>query len=88
MQKKIKEIGTIILLDSGFEAIYKRIKSHPNAQRKLKKRPLFTTPQKAREIYDQRVKEYKKVADFIVNVENKSAEKIALNIKELIEDSE
>ncbi len=83
-QKKLKDIGVVILLDSSFDAIYKRILTHPNSQKKLKKRPLFTTPQKAKEIYKQRVQGYKEVADFIIDVENKNAFEIAKEIKNSI----
>ncbi len=84
MQKNLKKIGVVVLLDSSFDAIYQRILTHPNAQRKLKKRPLFTTPQKAKEIYAQRVKGYKEVADIVINVENKSAAESAAELKSLI----
>jgi len=79
-QKNIKEIGTVILLDSSFEAIYTRIKEHPNAKKKLQKRPLFRTPETAKEIYIEREKEYKKVADIIINVEGKTPQQIAREI--------
>lgn len=72
-QKNIKEIGIIVLLDSPFETIINRIKKHPNAVRKLKKRPLLNDLQKAKELYDQRRPEYLKLADIIIDVTNKSA---------------
>ncbi|NOQ29495.1 MAG: shikimate kinase [Helicobacteraceae bacterium] len=77
----IKKIGIIIHLDSPFDDIYKRIKEHPNAQRKLKKRPLFQDITKAKELYKQRSAQYKKCADITIDVTNKSVEKIA---KELL----
>jgi shikimate kinase len=40
-QTNLKKIGIIVLLDSPFDAILKRIKAHPNAAKKLKKRPLL-----------------------------------------------
>jgi len=83
-QKKLKDIGRVVLLDSSFEAIYHRISTHPNADRKLKKRPLFTTPQKAKRIYDQRVVGYKAAADIVLNVENKSVQEIAKELNDLM----
>ncbi len=80
--KNIKKIGTIILLDAPFEAILNRILSHPNAKNKLAKRPLFNSPKEAKKLYNQRVKEYKKVADIIIDVENKSAKVVAKEILE------
>jgi len=57
-QKNLKEIGVVVLLDSPFEKILKRINSHPNAVRKLKKRPLLSDLKKAKELYDERLPEY------------------------------
>lgn len=72
-QKNIKKIGTVVLLDSPFDAIIQRIKEHPNAMKKLKKRPLLSDLQKAKELYELRRPEYLKVADAVVDVTNKSA---------------
>ena len=79
-QKNIKKIGTIVLLDSPFDAIIKRIKEHPNAIRKLKKRPLLNDLIKARELYDERRSEYLALADIVIDVTNKSVEKCSKEI--------
>ncbi len=71
-QENIKNIGIIVLLDSPFDAIIKRIKEHPNALKKLKKRPLLTDLKKAKELYETRRPEYLKLADVVVNVMDKS----------------
>ncbi|MCD4668266.1 MAG: shikimate kinase [Sulfurimonas sp.] len=71
--KNLKEIGTIVLLDSPFDSIIKRIKEHPNATKKLKKRPLLSDLKKAKELYKQRRPEYLELADIVVNVDGKSA---------------
>ncbi len=81
--KSLKKIGTIILLDSSFEAILKRIKEHPNAEKKLAKRPLFQNVKEAKRLYNERIKEYKKVADIIIDVEGKTPKKIASEIRKL-----
>jgi len=73
-QTNLKKIGIIVLLDSPFDAIIKRIKEHPNAAKKLKKRPLLADLKKAKELYDERRPEYLKLADVVVDVTNKSAE--------------
>ena len=72
-QKNLKEIGVVVLLDSPFEKILKRINSHPNAVRKLKKRPLLSDLKKAKELYDERLPEYLALADIVIDVTNKSA---------------
>lgn len=69
----LKKIGTIVLLDSPFEEIIKRIKQHPNAAKKLKKRPLLSDMKKAKELYDLRRPEYLALADVVIDVTNKSA---------------
>lgn len=80
-QKSLKKIGTIVLLDSPFDEIIKRIKSHPNAEKKLKKRPLLEDLKAAKKLYDQRRPEYLKLADIVIDVTNKSAYECA---KELL----
>lgn len=71
--ENLKKIGTIVLLDSPFDEIIRRIKEHPNAQKKLKKRPLLSDLQKAKELYELRRPEYLALADEIVDVTHKSA---------------
>jgi shikimate kinase len=80
-QKNLKKIGTVILLDSPFDEIIKRIKKHPNAVKKLKKRPLLADLQKAKELYDERRPEYLKLADIVIDVTKKSAQECS---KELL----
>lgn len=70
--ENLKKIGTIVLLDSPFEAIIKRIKKHPNAKNKLKKRPLLSDLEKAKELYNERRPEYLALADIVVDVTDKS----------------
>lgn len=79
--KNLKKIGTVVLLDSPFDEIIKRIKKHPNATRKLKKRPLLRDLKKAKELYNERRPEYLKLCDIVVNVTKKSAQECA---KELL----
>jgi len=79
-QKNIKKIGKVIYLESSFEAILERLANHPNAKKKLAKRPLLQDIKKAKELYKQRVKEYEKIADIIINVENRDIKKIVKEI--------
>ncbi len=71
--KNLKKIGTIVLLDSPFDEILKRIEAHPNAKAKLKKRPLLSDLKAAKELFKQRQPEYLALADIVVDVTNKSA---------------
>jgi len=72
-QKNLKKIGIVVFLDSPFDEIIKRIKEHPNAQKKLKKRPLLANLKEAKKLYDERRPEYLKLADIVIDVTNKSA---------------
>jgi len=83
-QENIKNIGKIVYLESSFDGIINRLKNAPNSKAKFKKRPLLKDLEKAKELYKQRVKEYEKVADIIVNVEHADANKAAKEILEKI----
>ena len=83
-QENINKIGKVVLLDSSFDGIYKRIIEHPNAQKKLSKRPLFKDTEKAKELYQTRVKQYKSVADIILDVENKTINDIVEELHKVI----
>ncbi len=81
-QENLKDIGVVVFLNSPFDKILKRIKSHPNAPKKLKKRPLLNDIKKAKELYKERLPAYAAVADIIIDVTDKSALECA---KELLE---
>lgn len=76
----LKKIGTIVYLDSPFEEIIKRIKAHPNADKKLKKRPLLKDLEHAKALFLSRRPEYLSLADIVVDVTNKSYEDSAKEI--------
>jgi shikimate kinase len=67
----IKKLGKIVLLNASYDWIYNRLITAKNAKTKLKKRPLFSKPDEARKLYNQREKEYFKIADIIINVEQR-----------------
>lgn len=78
----LKKVGTIVLLNAPFDTIYERILAHTDSAKKLKKRPLFKDIDKARELYNERLSQYLKVADIVIDVSHKSVDSIA---KEIIE---
>jgi len=86
--KNLKNIGHIVLLDSAFDDIYNRIASHPNAAKKFKKRPLFKDKVKAKKLYNEREKEYKKLADIVVDVTDRDVEDISKEILKKIKKRE
>ena len=49
----LKKLGTVILLDASYEWIYNRLSTADNAKSKLKKRPLFSDPKKAKKLYEE-----------------------------------
>jgi len=79
-QENIHKIGKVIYLESSFEGILRRINKSPNAKAKLRKRPLLKDLKEGKKLYEQRVEDYKKVADVIVNVEDKDIEDIVKDI--------
>lgn len=82
--KNLNEIGTIVYLKADFDWIYDRITKSKNAKKKIKKRPLFKSYKDAKKLYDQRVKEYEKVADIIVDVQNRDLDSIIEEIMEKV----
>lgn len=82
--KNLKKIGTVVLLDAPFDYIHKQILAHPNAKRKLAKRPLFQDLSKAKALYKERLTLYKDVADIIIDIQGKSPEKISKEILKLL----
>jgi len=76
----LKKIGTVVYLSAPFETIHGRILAHPDAQKKLRKRPLFQDIDKAIKLYDERAALYKKVADIVIDVSNKELGDIAKEI--------
>ncbi len=82
--KNLKKIGKVILLDASFDYIYQQILAHPNAKRKLAKRPLLQDTKKAKNLYKERIPLYKGVADEVIMIEGKSPQKIANEILDLL----
>ena len=79
----LNQIGKIVLLDASFEWIYNRLKNSANAEAKLAKRPLFRDLKRAKALFKERKREYKKVADFIIDVEEMSEKKVLKEIAKL-----
>lgn len=82
-QENLKRIGIVVLLEAPFERIYERILAHPNAEKKLKKRPLFQDKKRAKALYDERYNDYHRVADVVVDVSEKELRLCAQEIIQL-----
>lgn len=76
----LKKIGKVVLLNAPFDVIYNRILEHPDAGKKLSKRPLFQDIERARALYEERLPLYLKVADIVIDVSDKEVGKIANEI--------
>jgi len=79
-QENIKDIGKIVYLKSSFQGILDRINACPNAQKKLKKRPLLQNLEEATKLYNSRISDYQRVSDIVIDVENKDLEDIVNEI--------
>jgi len=79
-QDNINDIGTVVYLQSDFDRIIEALELAPNSKKKFKKRPLLKDLKEARKLYDIRVKEYEKVSDIIVNVEDWDINRISKEI--------
>lgn len=78
--KNLHRIGKVILLDAPFDYIHAQILAHPNAAKKLAKRPLFQDTKKAQALYDERSLLYREKADMVLSIEGKSPTEIATEI--------
>ncbi len=81
--KNLNKIGRVVYLNASFNWIYNRLATAKNAESKLSKRPLFKDLKKAKALYKERKKAYKKVADVIVDVEDKDEKLILREIAKL-----
>ncbi len=73
----LRKIGTVIYLHAEFDDIIARLHAHPNASKKIKKRPLLGDLEAARKLYNARRILYTEAADITVDVRDGTAEDIA-----------
>jgi shikimate kinase len=64
----LKGIGTVIFLDASLESILECIHAHPDAEGKIRKRPLLGDMAGARRLYKERLPQYREAADLVVKV--------------------
>ena len=81
----LKKIGKIVYLHAEYDVIIDKIMSHPNAAKKLKKRPLLQDLPSAKKLYATRLPMYRNVADVIVDVTGKDSADIVTDICEKLE---
>ncbi len=81
--KNINKLGTVVYLHSSVDGIIKSILRHPNADKKIKKRPLLQDLDQARELFEQRLPLYRMAADFEIVVEGREPEDVSEELLEL-----
>ena len=82
--KNLNKIGKIVYLHAPFNHIVEKIQTHPNAEKKIKKRPLLKDISKAKELYTSRLPLYRKVADVEIDVSDKSVLEIVDEIASVL----
>jgi shikimate kinase len=84
--KNLNRLGKVVYLHSSVENIYHSVSHHPNAKKKMKKRPLLTNLKQAEALFKERLPQYRKLADIEIAVSGKSslecAEEIAAHLRE------
>lgn len=83
--KNLKNLGKIVYLKASFEHILDKILNSENAQKKLKKRPLFNNPKDAKELYNSRLECYERFADYRVDVEQNSKEEVLEQLLKIVD---
>ena len=78
--KNINRLGTVVYLHSTVEDIYNSISCHPNAKKKIKKRPLLTNLKQAEKLFQERLPQYRKTADVEITVTGKTSFEVADDI--------
>ena len=78
--KNINRLGRVVYLHAPVEAILSAIRSHPNAKKKIKKRPLLQDLDQARTLFEERLPRYRGVADFEVSVQDRLIQDVAAEI--------
>lgn len=67
----------VVYLHSSLEGILASITGHPQAERKVKKRPLLQDLAKVRQLYAERLPRYRAAADLEIDVEGLGAMEVA-----------
>ncbi|MCI5140995.1 MAG: shikimate kinase [Candidatus Electrothrix sp. ATG1] len=84
--RNLNRLGTVVYLHSTVEDIYQSICNHPNAKKKIKKRPLLTDLKQAEKLFRERLPQYRQLADIEIAVNGKisweRAEEIAVHLRD------
>ena len=75
--ENLNSIGTVVFLRAGFDSILNKMVTHPKAEKKLKKRPLFRDPKAAEKLFYERQPLYLAKADLVIDMEGKNISEVA-----------
>jgi len=84
MVNNLSRLGRVVYLHSTLKGILSTLKKHPDAERKIKKRPLLQDMATAKELYRVRLPLYRAAADMEIDVEGRKTSEIAAEIKALL----
>ena len=84
MVNNLGRLGRVVYLHSTLKGILSTLKQHPDAERKIKKRPLLQDMATANELYRARLPLYRAAADMEIDVEGRKTSEIAAEIKALL----
>ncbi|MGX9727043.1 MAG: shikimate kinase [Candidatus Electronema sp. VV] len=76
----LKQLGQVIYLHSELDGILEAMRSHPNAEQKMKKRPLLHDLAKAEALFNERLPQYRQAADMEIAVRGRGNADIAAEI--------
>ena len=82
--RNLNRLGRVIYLHASVEAIFDAIHSHPNAGKKIKKRPLLQDLDQARALFEERLPMYRRVADFEISVQDRDITDVTAEIAGLV----
>ena len=84
MVNNLRRLGRVVYLHSTLKGILSTLKQHPDAERKIKKRPLLQDMATAKELYRARLPLYRAAADMEIDVEGRKTSEISAEIKALL----
>jgi shikimate kinase len=76
----LKRLGQVIYLHSDLDGILATMRSHPNAEQKMKKRPLLQDLARAEALFAERLPLYRQAADVEIFVQGRNSAEIAAEI--------
>ena len=82
--KNINRLGRVVYLHSPVEAIFESITGHEKAKKKIKKRPLLKDMDRAVELFNERLPQYRRVADYEISVEGREPADVTAEITHLV----